>query len=289
MSRLARGLCVVLLGAAVSAVGVPAAAAADSGLLRLAHLSPDTPAVDVYVDSVADPGAGLVLPGVDYGTVSEYQDVAPGTYTVAMRPAGADPGTPPVLSATVEVGADTARTVAGVGNFADLGLDILDDDLSLPAAGQARVRVIAAAAAARTLDVSVTGGPELARGLGFADTSDYVDVPAGATSLRVTPEGGAATELPLAVAAGSVYSVLVLDDRGDGLAVTTVLDAASPSVVPVGGVETGAGGTAPEAGNPAGAIRFAVFGLALLAATALLATGRGGLPRRGAPRHGGPS
>jgi hypothetical protein len=289
MSRVARGLSVVLLGAAVTAVGVPAATAADGGLLRLAHLSPDTPAVDVYVDSVADPDAGLVLPGVDYGTVSDYQDVAPGTYTVAMRTAGADPATPPALSATVEVGANTARTVAGVGSFADLGLDILDDDLSLPAAGQARVRVIAAAAAASTLDVSLTGGPELAGGLEFADTSQYVDVPAGTTTLQVTPEGSAATELPLEVAAGSVYSVMVLDARGGGLAVQTALDAASPGIVPVGGVETGAGGTAADEGVPAGALRLAVLGLALLAATALLASGRARPSRGRAPRHGAPS
>ena len=284
MSRVARALSVALLGAAVSALGVPAATAADGALLRLAHLSPDTPAVDVYVDSVADPDAGLVLPGVDYGTVSDYQDVSPGTYTVAMRTAGADPATPPALSATVEVGADTARTVAGVGNFADLGLEILEDDLTLPPSGQARVRVIAAAAAASTLDVSLAGGPELAQGLEFSGTSDYVDVPAGATALEVTPEGGAATELPVEVAAGSVYSVMVLDAPGGGLAVQTALDAASPGIVPVGGVETGAGGTAP-AGTP-GALGVAALGVAVLATTALLATGRARLPRRGTPRHG---
>src|SRR5687767_15272142 len=53
-------------------------------------LSPDTPAVDVYVDSVADPDTGIVLNGVGYGAVSEYQDVPPGEYTVSMREAGAE-------------------------------------------------------------------------------------------------------------------------------------------------------------------------------------------------------
>jgi hypothetical protein len=286
MSGVPRGLCAVLLAAVVSGLGIPSATAADGGLLRLAHLSPDTPAVDVYVDSVADPDAGLVLPGVDYGTVSDYQDVPPGTYTVAMRTAGADPATPPALSATVQVGANTARTVAGVGSFADLGLAILEDDLTLPPPGQARVRVIAAAAAASTLDVSLSGGPELARDLQFAATSAYVDVPAGAASLQLTPEGSAATELPLEVAAGSVYSVMVLDAPGGGLAVQSALDAASPGIVPVGGVETGAGGTAPAAGPP-GAPGLAALGVAVLATTALLATGRARLSRRGTPRHGG--
>lgn len=286
MFRVVRCLSVALLVAGGSAVGLPAAMAADGAMLRLAHLSPDTPAVDVYVDSVADPDAGVVLAGVGYGTISDYQGVAPGTYTVAMRAAGDDPATPPVLSTTVEVGPDTARTVAGVGYFADLGLKVLEDDLALPPSGQARMRVVAAAAGARTLDVSRAEGLDLASGLEFAAATEYVDIPAGRTGLRVAADGGTATELPFEVAAGSVYSVLVLDQPGGGLAVRTVLDAAGPGVVPVGGVETGGGGTAPTSAGTPGPASVAALGIAALAATVLIATGRDRLPRRGTPRHG---
>ncbi|MEX5721596.1 DUF4397 domain-containing protein, partial [Geodermatophilus maliterrae] len=248
MTRTSRALVVTALAAAVAGLPLSAATAAEGGLLRLAHLSPDTPAVDVYVDSVADPAAGQVFPGVGYGTVSEYQDVPPGTYAISMRAAGADAASPPVLSTTVQIGADSARTVAGVGPFADLGLEVLQDDLTPPPAGSSRLRVIAAAAAADTLDVAVPGGPAVATDLAFADATGYVDVPAGATSITVTPEGGQPTELPVQVAAGSVYSVLVLDTPGGGLGVQTALDAAGPGVVPAGGVEAGAGGTAASEG-----------------------------------------
>ncbi|SDC01261.1 protein of unknown function [Geodermatophilus telluris] len=253
-----RLLAVTALTAAALACPAPAARAAEGGLLRLAHLSPDTPAVDVYVDPVAAPGDERVVPAVAYGTVSDYQDVPPGSYAVSVRPVGADPATPPVLSATVQVDADSARTVAGVGTFADLGLEVLDDDLTPPAAGSARLRVVAAAAGAPTLDVAVPGGPVLATGLAFTDTSAYLDVPAGATALTVTPAGGPATELPVELTAGSIHSVLVLDRPGGGLAVRTVLDAAGPGVVPAGGVEAGAGGTADD-GLPLPAVAGAVL------------------------------
>ncbi|MGY1713734.1 DUF4397 domain-containing protein [Geodermatophilus sp. SYSU D01106] len=246
MTRTSRVLAVAALTAGLAGLPLPAASAADGGLLRLAHLSPDTPAVDVYVDSVADPAAGQVFPAVGYGTVSDYQTVPVGTYAISMRAAGAAPDSPPVLSTTVQVGTDSARTVAGVGPFADLGLEVLEDDLTPPAAGSSRVRVIAAAASAPTLDVAVPGGPSVATDLAFAETTGYVDVPAGATSISVTPEGGQATDLPVQVDAGSVYSVLVLDRPGGGLSVQTALDAASPGVVPAGGVEAGAGGTAGD-------------------------------------------
>ncbi len=282
MTRTSRVLAVTALTAAVAGLPVSAATAAGGGLLRLAHLSPDTPAVDVYVDSVADPATGQVFPGVDYGTVSAYQDVPPGTYAISMRAAGADPASPPVLSTTVQVAADSARTVAGVGPFADLGLEVLQDDLTPPSAGSSRLRVIAAAAAADTLDVAVPGGPALATDLAFADTTGYVDVPAGATSITVTPEGGQPTELPLQVAAGSVYSVLVLDTPGGGLAVQTALDAAGPGVVPAGGVEAGAGGTAAPEGSSLPVLATAAGGALVVGAGLYLATRRA--VAAGAPR-----
>jgi hypothetical protein len=274
MRRLVRVLCVVVLGTAGSTAGLPTASAADDGYLRLAHLSPDTPAVDVYVDSVADPDVGIVLEGVGYGGVSDYQTVPPGSYTVAMRSAGAEADTPAVLSTTVQVDAGSARTVAGVGYFADLGLEVLEDDLTLPPPGSARVRVVAAAAGAGALDVSLADGRPLASDLTFASASDYVEVPGGSTALRVTPEGGQATDLPLDVAVGSVHTVLVLDRSEGGLTVQPLLDAASMGSVPVGGVAAGAGGTAGT-----GHLGPLAVGIALLA-TARLLVGRRGRPAR---------
>jgi hypothetical protein len=285
MRRARRVLGVLSTAATLAVVGMPgASAAADSrGMLRLAHLSPDTPAVDVYVDSVADSGVRLTVRAVDYGTVSAYQAVAPGTYAVSLRSAGDRVDTPPVLSTTVDVPPDGARTVAGLGRFADLGLAVLDDDLTTPPPGQARVRLIDAAATAGSIAASI-GGTTVSPALEFSSASGYVDVPGGSTSLQVTPQGGAATELPVELAAGSAYSLVVLDRSSGGLAVTTALDAASPAVVPAGGVEAGAGGTAVEAGVPVGRFALAALALTALFLTARARFARGRRPaRRPAP------
>jgi hypothetical protein len=285
MGRVLGGAAAALLITGGVLIAAPAQAAPDGdGLLRLAHLSPDTPAVDVYVDSVADPDSGITLEGVGYGTVSDYQDVPAGTYTVSMRAAGASPDTPPVLSTTVEVAGDTARTVAGVGLFEDLGLQIIDDSLQTPPAGQARVRLVAAAASAETLDVSVADGTPVAAGLVFAGTSEYVDVPAGTTTMQVSAGGQPPADLPVDLDEGAVYSLLVLD--GDsGLTVQPVLDAAGVGATPVGGVETGAGGAvgsgADGSGSAAGVVALAL-GLGGAAALARLRT-----PRRRAAHAAG--
>jgi uncharacterized protein DUF4397 len=279
-----RVLGVLAAVAAVSVPGLPSASAAPpgDGMLRLAHLSPDTPAVDVHVDPVSQPGAGTTLAGVGYGTVSDYQAVAPGTYTVSVRGAGAPADSPARLSTTVEVQQGSARTVAGMGSFADLGLSVLDDDLSTPPAGQARVRLVLAAASARTISASV-GGTAVSSGLGSAEASEYVDVPGGTTTLQVTPDGGTPADLPVDLAAGSVYSLMVLDGSAGGLTVSTVLDGAGPGVVPVGGVEAGAGGAAAAGGLPVGG-----SSLAVLALVALVLTVRARFaPRGGSSRHAG--
>jgi hypothetical protein len=203
-------------------------------MLRIAHLSPDSPAVDVTVE-----GSAVTFSGVGYGDVTGYRALPAGTYTVDVRGAGADPASAPVLTTTVDVQPGTARTVAGVGMFADLSLAVLDDDLSAPTAGRARVRVLAAASGAPSLDVGVPGGPPLASSLALGRAGDYVDVPAGPVPVRLAPSGGAVATVPVPLAAGGVYSLLVLDRDGGGLTARAVQDAAGPAAAPVGGVDAG--------------------------------------------------
>lgn len=267
----------LLLGVALPS----SAGAADTGMLRLAHLSPDTPSVDVYVDSVSSPDTGIVLTGVGYGTVSDYQSVPAGTYTVSMRSAGAPASSAPVLSTTVTVAPGTAFTVAGVGTFAQLGLTVLDDDLTTPPTGDARARVVNASQTLSPASVAIAGGQSLSSDLAFPDLTDYVALPGGSTTLQVSGASGSPTDLPVDLADGSSYTVLLLD--GDsGVRVETVLDAASPGVVPTGGVEAGGGGAAAGGST----LPYALGGVAVVALVgACLAGGRRLPGRSSTARH----
>ena len=230
--------------AGLTAAG-PAAAAPSTGWIRLAHLSPDTPKVDVYLSSFADPEDSQTLRGVGYGAVSPYQRIAPGTYTVAMRGAGAAADSPPLLTTNVFVEAGKAYTVAGVGPNAEVALRVINDDLTPPPAGRARVRVVHAAAAVPVADITV-GDTPLAGGTRFASTTDYATLPAGPTPLQLRPTEGTVQPVTqtLDLRAGGVYSVLVLDGKDGGVQVLLRTDAASVGDLPSGAVATGAGGTA---------------------------------------------
>ncbi|MDT7574132.1 MAG: hypothetical protein QOH17_465 [Pseudonocardiales bacterium] len=241
------------------ALATPALAATDA-YVRLAHLSPDTPNVDVYVSSVADPKDSFVVPGVGYGAVSPYRALAPGSYVVSMRGAGAAADSPPVISATVDAKAGQAYTVAGTGLSASLGLTVLTDQLDLPPAGKAAVRCINGAVSASSVDLGQAGKQPWATGVKFATTTPYTDVSLGTWTLHVSAPGKPAVDLPVTIDANSTYSVVLLDKKG-AFTAQLIRDSAGSQVVPVGGVETGFGGTAPS--DPVALLAFGTAAVAL--------------------------
>jgi hypothetical protein len=231
--------------AAVTLFASPAQAA-GAGYVRLAHLSPDTPAVDVYLKSVTNAIKPQTFRGVAYGAMSQYLRLPVGTYQVAMRKAGAPASTKPVITTEVGVANDAAYTVAGVGRFADLGLRVLKDDLKLPDAGKSKVRVIQASVKAPVLNVAGKNGKVIADGVQFATTTAYREVNPGKWSVEVEPTGGGKTVvLPCTLGSGNVYSLLVLDNQNGSLTTQLHVDAERQGTVPLGGVATGDGGSQP--------------------------------------------
>ena len=258
----------VAAAAGLAFTGSPAGAVASPSYVRLAHLSPDTPKVDVYMTSYTRPDWKFLLKGVGYGAVSPYQRVQPDRYAVSMRPAGAPASSPPVLSTNVNAAPGKAYTVAGVGPYAALGLTVLDDDLTLPSSGQARARVLNGSARAKTVTVQAQNGPTVTNGVDFAKTTPYSAVQAGTWTLQVASKAQPDLEATSAVtlSAGDVYSLVVLDAQDGGLTLATHPDAVSAAVTPSGSIETGGGGTAGAhlpVWLPAGA---GTAGLLLLAA-----------------------
>jgi hypothetical protein len=233
------------LAALITSLGAAPAYAVEGpvGFVRLAHLSPDTPKVDVYLSKVGDASfQEQVFEHVGYGVMSKYLTLPVGTYAVAMRKEGDPASTPPVLTTQVTVADGGAYTIAGVGRFAGLGLKVYEDDLDRPTDGTAKVRVIQASVAKPVLDVGLDNGTPVARSISFASTTPYQSVKSGSWTLQITPSGTAATtRLSCQLQGGSVYSLLILDSPS-GLRLQLLADARGGAQVPDGGVATGGGG-----------------------------------------------
>src|SRR5277367_4757314 len=213
--RITRRL-LMLLAASGLLLGIPAAATAfassatsGTGWIRLAHLSPNTPAVDVYLYSFDNSKAMIVLHHVAYGTVSPYESVQAGDYSVAMRAAGASATSQPVLSTSVTIAAGHAYTVAGMGPESGLRLQVLDDNLTTPS-GKSLVRVIQASLKQQTVKFTCSCGGTLASKASFGSVTSYAPIPPGTWTMAAIGSSDK-TSLPVSLVAGTVHTMVVLD------------------------------------------------------------------------------
>jgi Domain of unknown function (DUF4397) len=256
------------LASGVAIASVPAASAAmahhhgNDGWIRLAHLSPNTPPVDVYLYSFGNSHAMIVLHHVSYGTVSPYEKVAAGEYTVAMRGVNASPTSQPVLSTSVQITAGGAYTVAGMGPAKGLRLQVIPDRLTTPP-GKSLVRVIQASLRYQKITVDANHRT-LAKNINFAHVTSYVPTPPGSFDVHFAGMGAKGSQ-NVSLAAGTIHTLVVLDSH-NGLQIANLEDAAGSVVMPSGGADTGLGGTAPvPAPSP-------VLWASLVAAGALITT-----------------
>src|ERR1700742_2697501 len=179
-----------LLGsmAAVALAAAPAASAAPAsgppGWIRIAHLSPEAPPMDMYVYPFGEPGHPTVLKDVTYGAVSRYVAVTPGQYTVAMRGFGAPATSNPALTTSFMVTAGGAFTLAAMGPDPGLRTEVLKDQMTAPA-GKAVVRVLQASL--KQHRVTVSYGPDvLAHQLAFGSATSYTAVSPATRTVKFT-------------------------------------------------------------------------------------------------------
>lgn len=267
----------LLTGATAPAASAASAPAEPPGTawVRAAHAVPGMAGMDITVTPAGGSGPEIPLAlGAGYGTVSEYLPLPSGDYVATVAPPGE--GSAPVLSGNVVARPGEAVTLAAVGTVDAPRLATLQDDLSPPTPGTARLRLLPASGTAPSVSVAAVGGPVIAQDAVFGQVTPYTEVPAGPWTLSLTRAGsGDATTTEVVVEAGSVYTVLVTDGAGgsDGaLALLPITDATSSGVMPPGAVPAGGGGTAdgasPAASQPVllGAALSAGL-LALLAAS----------------------
>ncbi|WP_381795725.1 DUF4397 domain-containing protein [Streptomyces niveus] len=257
-------------GATSSGTAPRTAVAGTGGWLRLAHFSPDTPPVDVYLYPFGGSKAEMVLRKVAYGMASPYEPVDAGRYTVAMRAAGAKATSEPVITSTVKVAEGKAYTVAGLGPSSALQLRALPDQLSA-SADRAGLRVIQASLSQPSVTVHVASGDRST--LRFPMSTPYKTVPAGPTEVKVSTVSGASTSRTLELTGRSTHTLVVLSSSGAAPKLLDLMDSGGASTQPLGGVEAGLGGLGKEtvaAGeSPSGSGTAMGWGAALIAGAAL--------------------
>lgn len=228
---------------AVALPAAPAQAASRDGWVRLAHMSPDTAAVNITLSSLSGDVTLFRLQNVGYGAVSKYMRLPQGTYALAMVPAGQnDPNATPVVSGSVEITAGKAETLAAIGKNDDLKTTVFTDDLDAVNGDDARVRIVQASVTHKTVDAKA-GSTTVASDATFGDVSKYATVKAGSTAIDLTA-GSDTKTITQKLTAGSSHTLFVIDDSKGDLTVSPALDSAAATETPVGSLAAGGGGLA---------------------------------------------
>jgi hypothetical protein len=220
-----------------SAVGTGVAAADDhdgEAGLRVAHASPDAPAVDVYLDGAKAVG------GLEFQSVTDYLEVAAGEHEVSVTVAGTD--TTVFGPVTVELEAEDYTALASGEVSSDdssFGVQLLEDTNGANVGeDEARVRAIHASPDAPAVDVTVDDDAlTLFEDLAFGESSEYAIVGAADYEVEIRPAGGgdAVYETAVTLQGGSTYTVFAVgylspDDEpsDEAFALLPIEDASAP-------------------------------------------------------------
>lgn len=160
--------------------------------IRVAHFSPDTPAVDVFVNGEA------AIESLEFPAITGWIQLPAGSYNLAVAPAGAGIEAAAIGPADFDLPAGAFITVAAVGSLeaGTLAPQVLVEDYSDIPAGNARVTVFHAIEDAPAVEVRAGGSPIITQ-LAFPgsqngnDGAFTLEVPAGSYDLQVVPAGAA--------------------------------------------------------------------------------------------------
>jgi hypothetical protein len=179
------------------AVGSAEARGSKDGKLRAFHNSPDTPAVDIWVNGER------VLERVSYGDLSGYLSVPQGSYDIEVKVYPSIAGDPAALAATVKVGR-SPLTVAAIGSLAGQG-EGLQAQVYRDSDGPrwkivSKLRVAHTSPDAPAVDVQVNLFDRwitVVPGLAFGESSHYLTLPAIGYDFRVVVAGTETVALDL--------------------------------------------------------------------------------------------
>lgn len=219
-----------MIGAAAALAAVmalPTAAAADGhgAKVRVGHFSPDAPAVDVWVNDAA------VLEDVEFGALSPYLDLEPGTYSIAVVAADGNPADGAVIGPVDLPFEAGSRTTVAATDFLENITPVVLDDAFVNQEGEAQVRVVHFSPDAPVVDIAADGQAALIEGLAFPKLAGYVGLPEGEYDLEIRAAGTdqVAFDIPAIPLAGdTAYTVFAIGS----------LEAGTFDVLPVADSET---------------------------------------------------
>jgi len=187
--------------------------------LRAVHLSPNAPALDVFVG-----GTQQIIQGLSFPNSTTYQNLDAGITTFEISPTGAPPADNILQFQDVLLMEDAAYTIVIYNVVATIAGRLLEDNLASPVDGHVRLRVMHAAAGVGQVDIFnilAAGSPSLLYpNLNLGGAGGAVELPAGTYTLGidVTNDGGFEYVFALPrLNAGAIVNIFATIDNGNNV------------------------------------------------------------------------
>jgi hypothetical protein len=169
--------------------------------------SPDTPTTAAFLDGVSADSALSYLNNSPYLATAETNTHLQLYYEDNKNP----PDRFVALDTSVPVATGGSYTIFAADSLSRLGAVVLQDDLSLPPAGKARVRFVHCLPGYGNVDFAISGGAILAAAVPFKGTGGWQLMDQGSYNLEARPAGDPTTQIAditgLSFAGGHVYTV----------------------------------------------------------------------------------
>ena len=255
----------MLLGMLSSAMPAQAASGNKQARVRVVHASPDTPAVDIFVNGVR------AFKGLAFKESTNYAGLAAGLYQLQAVPAGKTLTQGPVMiSTTAKLEAGKDYSVVGAGLQKNIEPLLLMDDNSLPDPSKAKVRFVNLSPDSPGVNViaPAVNNRKLFSKVEFKHASEYVTVDAGRYNLAVQSAKDETILLSLKgvpVGNGQVVTVfgMGLNAGQPKLRAVVSVDAATTKLFPITGDEVTTVEAIEDVASPVG-LQIPVWGLVAL-------------------------
>ena len=171
--------------------------------VMLVHASPNSPDVDLYLNDLLQSGNGFT-----YGDASGYLQSFTGLINIRLN----EKGTANVLvDKNVEFNQNGNYSVFVIDTLPDVKTLVLEDDLSEPQLGQAKVRFVHLAPDAPAVDIlNMLDSSVVVSNINFKSYTSFLTLDAGVYDLGIRAIGDSVIiPLPsLSVGAGKVYTAM---------------------------------------------------------------------------------
>lgn len=153
--------------------------------VRVAHFSPDTPQVQIFVD-----GEVGAIQNLTFGEISGWVELVPGTYSIAVAPVGASIEDAAIGPLNVTLGAGGWYTISAIGSLTSGSLTaaVTTEPYQALEAGESSVTVFHGIEDAPAVDVILPDGTAIVSNLRFGNGAT-ITVPSGVYDLAVVPSG----------------------------------------------------------------------------------------------------